>query len=501
MNRSSFFLGLCLIGLIGNLSAQIGKVDNTFGSNGIAEFFLPQFRKMLLQDDGKILAGGGDAWIQGIWVLRCKTNGRPDASFGNWSVGVSHEDFDLLDVFEMSDIALFSDGSILYSGLFALDGILYKLTPQGIPDSTFGLNAMVRNSSVRNIIAIKIQKNDKIIALGKDQNWNSFLLKFLPNGDPDSSFGTNGKVRLNEKYASNIEIQDDWKTLVGGMDANSVVIKRFQPNGLLDITFADSGEFSHDLIETYFAKRLLLQKDKKILFLANGAQFGKGALVRLNSNGAPDSSFAMNGILDLEKGNKKISSMDIGVQEDLKILICGSIEIPGDTARDFWIQRHHSDGNLDLAFGDSGYTSTRFYHYAQGLSLAIQRNGRILVGGISDVYNPSGPSDYVLKIVRYLSGLNLGILDFREKIVEHQIFPNPIESSATLTFSLSQSEKLSIQLFDLHGREVKSFRDCVFFSQGKHEVLLSFDDFMESGYYLLSVGNENQVFNIKLLKK
>lgn len=499
----NWVLILCLIGLLGKLPGQAGKLDTSFGQFGfgVARFDedLSLQQKILLLKNGKILAGGSDFETVGISIIRCKPDGYLDPAFGNWRPGVSNLGDDFSTTFMMLDMALFSDESILCGGKYTSNGMLCKFTSDGIPDSTFGNQAIVNLPNLREISSIKIQKNDKIIALGQDRNGRPILLKLLPNGDLDSSFVTNGVLQLNEGYIGTIEITDDWKILVAGMSGRMISVKRIQSNGLIDSSFAINGEFNHDLLTNHYGRKLLLQNDKKILFLVVGSP----KLIRLDSNGVLDSTFGKDGILNLAKNPERVNPYDMAIQEDHKILITGTIEIPGDTAIDFWLERYHPDGSLDLSFGDSGYVSTRFYQYAIGRSLAVQKDGKILLGGTSDSYEsttiPNIPDNFY--IVRYLSGLNLGMLDYGEKIVEHQIFPNPIETSATLTFSLSQSENLSIDLFDLHGRKIKSFRDRAFFLQGKHEIELSFNDVSETGFYLLSINNGERVVSVKVLKE
>ena len=69
------------------------------------------------------------------------------------------------------------------------------------------------------------------------------------------------------------------------------------------------------------------------------------------------------------------------IQNDGKIIVAGYST--GLTGLDFTVARYLSDGSLDTTFNGSGKVSTPDAAYASGYSLALQPDGKIVVGGNS----------------------------------------------------------------------------------------------------------------------
>lgn len=76
-----------------------------------------------------------------------------------------------------------------------------------------------------------------------------------------------------------------------------------------------------------------------------------------------------------------------------------------------------------------------------------------------------------------------------------QNYPNPFNPSTTLSFSIPKSEKVTISIYDLNGRHVKTLIDNQYYSSGKHQVQWNgrdaFGQKVSSGmyYYRLKAGN------------
>ncbi len=77
------------------------------------------------------------------------------------------------------------------------------------------------------------------------------------------------------------------------------------------------------------------------------------------------------------------------------------------------------------------------------------------------------------------------------------VYPNPISSSTTISFSLLQSEKAAVVIFDLNGRLIKTFVDAQM-SAGVHQIIWSAANENQSTvangmYYLkLNAGNYSE---------
>ena len=181
-----------------------------------------------------------------------------------------------------------------------------------------------------------------------------------------------------------------------------------------DPTFGTGGKIINTSITS--GQAIQLQNDGKIVscYLSNFSISGNVNLARFNTDGSIDTSFGANGfvntILVSETGGIDIMK----IQPDGKILITGYISQTGTANSsyfDFCTARFNSDGTIDTSFGSNGYAITGFQILSSDDSsvIAIQNDGKILVGGFSSQYLiPSSNYSPDLALVRYLSN---GTLD------------------------------------------------------------------------------------------
>ncbi len=102
----------------------------------------------------------------------------------------------------------------------------------------------------------EIVEDDNLIILAYtygSAGGNLFLMKLDSNGNPITSFGNNGYVTYNTNgwtlVPRSLAIQDDGKIVVGGEfgDSNYIsCILRYLPNGQLDTSFGDNGMFLNE---------------------------------------------------------------------------------------------------------------------------------------------------------------------------------------------------------------------------------------------------------------
>ena len=133
---------------------------------------------------------------------------------------------------------------------------------------------------------------------------------FAQAGTLDSSFGVNGKATIsfnnpNGEYASTVGIQKDGKIItggsIGGFSYNSdFALARFLSNGNPDSTFGLNGKvtthFDYFFSSSYIVK-ILVQPDGKIIasgaaiVTSNNELFYVNYFTRLNTNGSIDTTF------------------------------------------------------------------------------------------------------------------------------------------------------------------------------------------------------------------
>jgi uncharacterized delta-60 repeat protein len=132
-------------------------------------------------------------------------------------------------------------------------------------------------------------------------------------------------------------IQLDGKIVLGGFanissagNSGDLGIIRYNVDGSLDNTFANSGKFTHDVFGSYDELfGLTLQSDGKIV-ASGGATtnsgFGDLVLARLNTNGTLDSSFGSGGRITTDFFGGDDFGAGVKIQADGKIVVTGAAQ-------------------------------------------------------------------------------------------------------------------------------------------------------------------------------
>ncbi|MBL0044200.1 MAG: hypothetical protein IPP33_07305 [Flavobacteriales bacterium] len=449
---------------------------------------------MLIQPDGKFLLL---VRRYGILILvRVLPSGSVDPSFGVDGVASSGLPEGSGTYGPSGGMSLQTDGSILiasfhYNGSNA-DFALVRLTEAGIVDSTFGTDGIaVTAFDDRSDIAfpVAVQPDGKIVVAGMSKiiggNEDFALARYYPDGGADSTFGTNGKVLTvitgghDEVYA--LGVQSDGKILASGICTSGgntdAVMVRYLTNGVRDASFGSNGiarnSFGADTQDA--ALSMVVQPDGKII--ATGyASIGNSntmAILRLLEDGSLDTSFGGDGTLTMEVGGYSTRGHGVCLQPDGKILVVGTTQSNNLPFQDICLVRFGSDGIPDEAFGSSGSVMTAVStSLDEGHGVVLQSDLKIVVAGFEITVTSGFSGYYDCAMVRYLSGLNIGIAEFSTTSCAPFIFPNPLVDQATLEFELTIPMELSCELVDSQGRTVRVFFHGLSRSAGlQHESL------------------------------
>jgi uncharacterized delta-60 repeat protein len=230
---------------------------------------------------------------------------------------------------------------------------------------------------------------------------NSFLRNFTNStnssiyqkakGILDDSFG-NGRGYVTQSisfddYGQSLVIQPDGKILLGGYCFNGsswdFCIARFNSDGTLDTTFGTSGKVIQPIGSLAdYGQSLAIQPDGKILlggYCNNGSNLDF-CIARFNSDGTLDTTFGTSGKVIQPIGSLADYGQSLAIQPDGKILLGGFCS--NGRNDDFCIARFNSNGTLDTSFGSSGKVIQPIGSSDDsGRSLAIQPDGKILLGG------------------------------------------------------------------------------------------------------------------------
>ena len=308
-------------------------------------------------------------------------------------------------------IKVLPDGKILVaeSNISADNGDSYGLVQynsNGSLDTAFGAGGSVLTESANgNLTSMVVQPDGKIVVAGNKNSDNQVfqLIRYLPDGSLDPSFGSGGIVLADiGNYADprSLALQADGKIVAAGLSYNGanndVTVARYNQDGTLDVTFGNSGVVMTDIANhNDYAQAVAIQTDGKIVVAAmyNNGVTNNFPLIRYKNNGSPDASFDNDGIVS----DDSIYVTSMLIQPDGKIVIAGSSF--GD---DFCLVRYHPDGNHDNTFGANGKVITDMGGDDIAASVVRQPDGKLIAVGT----NSSGVANTVL--ARYLPD---GMLD------------------------------------------------------------------------------------------
>jgi len=226
-----------------------GRIDRSFSRDGFALIGLRagQFPKALaLQRDGKILVAGNGGTPHDesryFEIARLRRDGRADRTFSR--DGISIVDFRGRGE-GATGLAVQRDGRIVVVGTSSA-GVkpansrvaLVRLNRNGTLDRRFGKRLTNPGPHGGGGTGVLIQPDGRILVAGVayDDDWDSgsawAILRYLPNGRLDHSFGRGGTVigdfGTGLDWASSLELQPDGKLLVAGSIYEDEAVARFR---------------------------------------------------------------------------------------------------------------------------------------------------------------------------------------------------------------------------------------------------------------------------------
>jgi uncharacterized delta-60 repeat protein len=322
-----------------------GSLDATFGSGGLvyihadssaADTLVPRSYSVALQPDGKIVVAGDTVVTYGyvkskgtttpiqrddILVVRLNPNGSLDSTFGN--NGQSIVDFAIGNNASCG-LAIQANGDIVVAGRVSGGPAQYpilvvRLTPSGSVDHTFGPNGQgFTGKTTGSAWSMALDASGDILIGGNDTNpatgvTTQAVLRYTPNGLPDSTFGSNGEVFLNSTTRG-----------VSGIG--------FQSTGQI-VVCGDMGSSTSSYYRT--------------------------GIARLNANGSIDTSFGSGGYL---YDTSMLNTGGLAVQPDDKIVVAGENFASVSTSTpEFQVDRVLAGGqSLDSTFGTGGQVLAAF---------------------------------------------------------------------------------------------------------------------------------------------
>jgi len=375
-----------------------GTLDLTFGNQGklsLADYGYPYFSGDAVaieadDSDRIVLVTTEDYYFDHkMYVYRLLQDGLRDSTFNNGA------DVTFLPLAVNRALFIESDERILVGGAND-DGYdfasLIRINADGSFDPAFNLTF---NLNASFIFAITEQADGKVLAAGTTDG-NAFIVRILPDGDIDSLFGTNGFVFIddgNSETAQGISILPDGKILVVGHSEStlfsSMLCWRFLDDGSPDNTFGSNGEETlYSGANSNFPWFVFTKSDSTSII---GASLFNGVhtipvLYHLKYDGSVDSSFGSNGIGGETFVCGQFGQIAGDTTSDGKIVICGTANELGSNMGT--VSKFMADGTPDNSFSNEGtatFTTTDtvsiFDSYFSLDDFLPLQNGEILAAG------------------------------------------------------------------------------------------------------------------------
>jgi uncharacterized delta-60 repeat protein len=360
-----------------------GTLDTTFDTN-TGTGFDERVLSLAVQADNKIVAGGYFTSFNGTTanlITRLNADGTLDTTF-NTNTGTGTDDS--VDVINIQ-----SDGKIIIGGNFSVfngtsSSRIARLNTDGTRDTTFTTNIGTGfESSLGHFVKdIVIQSNGNIIIGGVFQTFNESVAPGVFGLNSDGSAiallnGTNHEVYATASQSDGKIVLGGSFTTFDGITANKIARLNF--DGTLDTAFttAIGNGFNSQVRAIAFQA---VDSDQKIVVGGGFSLFDVitcPSVARLDSNGNLDRAFLTN----IGSGfNSQVEKL--AVQSDQKIVV-GGFFTSHDGVTSNRIARLNTDGTRDTTFTTN--IGTGFNNFVQ--ALAVQADGKILVGGFFTTFN------------------------------------------------------------------------------------------------------------------
>jgi uncharacterized delta-60 repeat protein len=356
--------------------AAAGDLDPSFGSGGTVQIAPPAgcdetAGAVRRQGDGKLLAAGvecAQAATRDFLVVRVLGDGSLDPSFGQ-------------------------------GGRVTTD-----IATTAPPQPCGGCVPPIISPADDGAADVVLQSDGRIVAGGYTTSGgggtNFALVRYLSGGALDQTFGAGGRVITDvtagaDDSISALLLQGDGKIVAVGRTGDHLALVRYRSDGTLDPNFGAAGIVTTTGVIPYAAA---LDPNGKMIVAGTASTIGPFDLVvaRYLPDGTLDPGFGAAGVVTTDLGTAGDAARAVVLQSDGKIVVAG--ESASDSASTFALVRYQPDGTLDPTFGQGGRVVAG-PPYASGRSVAVQGDGRIVVGGFAWISTWAGDE---IAIARYL---------------------------------------------------------------------------------------------------
>lgn len=315
-------------------SPLCGSLDNSFGNGGKVYMQFDSytyFNRFKIQPDGKIVgvglkAPGGAASSFLPFVCRLNADGSIDSSFNNQ--GYFDQRFDPISSGELFDLHLYPNGNILGIGNCRgnINGGIYgigllRFLPDGQLDTSFANGGKMvlpfyGGTPVKGVVT---ESGDIYVTSRNEGASTHKIYKYFNSGEIDTAFGP---VEILTNFGcseAGLHMQGD-KLLFSADLSSGLRLVRLNLDGTIDSTFGNNGVFEYGAANNFNPRSVFVNEDQSILI--GGREFNLTATaLKLTADGAIDSSF---GTLGFVRGFDNMGGSDFSAG-------FGAIYMPNDS--------------------------------------------------------------------------------------------------------------------------------------------------------------------------
>ena len=401
-----------------------GTLDTSFGGGVVVTSVGPSedyVQAVAVQADGKVVTVGTTATNVGtvVALTRHQRDGTLDTAFGTAGEAV-------VQVGARGDsaraVAIQPDGKIVVAGWTDQTGIdanfmVLRFLPDGTLDAGFaqgGKLIVPFGTGTDRAYAVAVQDDGRIVVAGTPLISTSItgqdfaLIRVMPDGTLDTSFGQGGKVITPVQPSSGGDvvyglalprINGEQRILAVGGEGDFMAV-RYTSSGALDNSFGSGGKVA-GLFDRNIgsARAVTLLPDGRML-LAGGI-YNDFAAAQLTPSGALDTSFGQGGRVTVAvSATNWDNATAVARQADGKFVLGGWAYSGNSSSGDFAAIRLLANGALDTAFGSAGvaiHAGAANGRNDSARGMVLQADDRIstvraiLAGELSN-----GPNDFAL---------------------------------------------------------------------------------------------------------
>lgn len=378
---------------------RAGAVDANYGTDGFAGVDLEGGLAGAFIRDG-VVTGTGIAGSNSV-VLRLANDGALETSLAENGLRIFNAAPAILE--NGTVLAVDSANRILYAGGTYPDAFVARRLPNGMPDRTFGDNSAVTlferdtdyaPTAIGAPTGIALDSQGRIYVSFRGGNgfhgvWA--LVRLLPSGAVDTSFGENGfvgKALYEDAVDVLVDAQDRPVVVVnpGVPYGKETVVRRYTTDGELDASFGDNGTAVGASDVKPFAAAL--RPDGGVVVVGDGPAGNMTGLQSFDGDGTPTTGFVAQPPTEADGSPAFLRVTGVHVDTAGRITVAA---ISVHDATDYYgsdasLIRFLPNGGIDPEFGGGHVVRTGLgtYNRLRLFGPLLQDDGRAVIVGQTD---------------------------------------------------------------------------------------------------------------------